>query len=130
MAWKNLKQRSLAEAMLIDHDALKELDVAHELIDWVRLKQLLSGIHSKKQGEKVWPPFMIFKALFLQSKYLIIELMLLGLWNGVNVPPAPEWCKEGWFIVELSKYCSILERESFGKNRVVFICEIKQRALE
>jgi len=34
MAWKNLKQRSLAEAMLIDHDALKELDAVHELIDW------------------------------------------------------------------------------------------------
>ena len=26
MAWKNLKQRSLADSMLIDHDALKELD--------------------------------------------------------------------------------------------------------
>ena len=25
MAWKNLKQRSLADSMLIDHDALKEL---------------------------------------------------------------------------------------------------------
>ncbi len=26
MAWKNLKQRSLAESMLIEHDALKELN--------------------------------------------------------------------------------------------------------
>ncbi|MDP0588255.1 MAG: hypothetical protein QS748_03260 [Candidatus Endonucleobacter bathymodioli] len=30
MAWKNLKQRSLADSMLIDHDAVKELDSAHE----------------------------------------------------------------------------------------------------
>jgi len=34
--------------MLIDHDALKEPDAAHELIDWSRLEQQLSGIHSKK----------------------------------------------------------------------------------
>jgi hypothetical protein len=34
MAWKNLKQRSLADSMLIDHDALKELDSVSELIDW------------------------------------------------------------------------------------------------
>jgi len=48
MAWKNLRQRSLEEAMLIDHDALKELDAVHELIDWSRLEQQLAGIHSKK----------------------------------------------------------------------------------
>ena len=55
MAWKNLKQRSLAEAMLIDHDALKELDAVHELIDWSRLEQQLSSIHPKKQSEKAEP---------------------------------------------------------------------------
>jgi len=26
MVWKNLKQRSLADSMLVDHEALKELD--------------------------------------------------------------------------------------------------------
>jgi len=26
MAWKNLKQRNLADSMLMDHEALKELD--------------------------------------------------------------------------------------------------------
>jgi hypothetical protein len=35
--------------MLIDHDALKELDAAHELIDWFPIEQLLSGIHSKRE---------------------------------------------------------------------------------
>jgi len=73
MAWKNLTQRSLADAMLIDHDALKELDAAHELIDWSRLQQQLSGIHSKKQGEKAWPPLLMFKALLLQSWYKLSD---------------------------------------------------------
>ena len=30
MAWKNLRQRSLADGMLLDHDALKELDAVHK----------------------------------------------------------------------------------------------------
>lgn len=33
MAWKNLKQRSLAESMLIEHDALKELIVDASVIE-------------------------------------------------------------------------------------------------
>jgi len=73
MAWKNLTQRSLADAMLIDHDALKELDAVHELINWSRLEKQLSGIHSKKQGEKAWPPLLMFKALLLQSWYKLSD---------------------------------------------------------
>ena len=46
MAWKNLQQRSLADSMLIEHDALKELDDVHELICWTRIESLLSNIHS------------------------------------------------------------------------------------
>ena len=33
MAWKNLKQRSLADAMIVTHEAVKELDELNELID-------------------------------------------------------------------------------------------------
>ncbi|MDP0563624.1 MAG: transposase [Candidatus Endonucleobacter sp. (ex Gigantidas childressi)] len=76
MAWKNLTQRSLADAMLIEHDAVKELDAVHELIDWSRLEQRLSQIHSKARGEKAWPPLMMFKALLLQSWYKLSDLAL------------------------------------------------------
>jgi len=37
--------------MLIENDAV------HELVDWLRLEQRLSRIHSKAQGEKAWPPY-------------------------------------------------------------------------
>ena len=69
MAWKNLKQRSLAESMMIEHEALKELDSVNELIDWSRLERLLQGIHARTKGEKSWPPLLMFKALLLQSWY-------------------------------------------------------------
>lgn len=73
MAWKNLKQRSLADSMLIDHDALKELDGVHELINWTRIEQLLSEIHSSPRGEKAWPPLLMFKALLLQIWYKLSD---------------------------------------------------------
>jgi len=69
MAWKNLKQRSLAESMMIEHEALKELDSVNELIDWSRLERLLQGIHARTKGEKSWPPLLMFKVLLLQSWY-------------------------------------------------------------
>jgi hypothetical protein len=34
MSWKNLKQTSLADALLVDHAALTELDGVHDLINW------------------------------------------------------------------------------------------------
>ena len=76
MAWKNLKQRSLADSMLIDHDALKELDDVKNLITWSRVEALLSGIHSSPKGEKAWPPLMMFKALLLQSWYSLSDPQL------------------------------------------------------
>ena len=33
MAWKNLKQRSLADALIVEHAALTELDDVHALLD-------------------------------------------------------------------------------------------------
>jgi len=62
-------QRSLADSLMIDHEALRELDDVHELIDWSRLASLLSAIHAKAKGEKAWPPLLMFKALLLQSWY-------------------------------------------------------------
>ena len=73
MAWKNLEQTTLVDAMLIDHAALKELDDVHELIDWSRVEKILSGIHTSKRGEKAWPPLLMFKALLLQSWYALSD---------------------------------------------------------
>lgn len=68
MARKNLEQTTLADAMMIEHAALKELD---ELIDRSRVEKIFSGIHTSKRGEKSWPPLLMFKALLLQSRYAL-----------------------------------------------------------
>ena len=73
MAWKNLQQTTLVDAMLIEHEALKELDDVHELINWSRIESLLAGLYSSPRGEKAWPPLMMFKALLLQSWYALSD---------------------------------------------------------
>ena len=55
MAWKGLKQRSLADSMLIDHDALKDLGSVNEQIYWSRLERLLQSIYTSPHGEKACP---------------------------------------------------------------------------
>ncbi len=55
MTWKNLKQRRLAESMLIEHKVLKESDAVYELMAWSRIETLPLGIHAKSKGEKAWP---------------------------------------------------------------------------
>ena len=63
MAWKNLKQHSFADSLLVEHHALEELDGVNDLINWQEVEGLLIHIHNKKRGEKAWPPLMMFKAL-------------------------------------------------------------------
>ena len=76
MAWKNIKQRSLAEAMVVTHEAVKELDELNDLINWSRVEQHLTQIHAKPRGEKAWPPLLMFKALLLQSWYNLSDPQL------------------------------------------------------
>ncbi len=52
MAWKNLKQRSLADALILAHAALTELDDVHALLNWSKLEAHLISIHNKAAGEK------------------------------------------------------------------------------
>jgi transposase, IS5 family len=59
--------------MLIEHEALKELDDVHELINWSRIESLLAELHSSRRGEKAWPPLLMFKALLLQSWYALSD---------------------------------------------------------
>ncbi len=59
------------------------------------------------------------------SKYLIIEFMPLGLWDGVDAPPIPSWYNEEWFVKGVTQYFSIIERIQAEKNRIIFVAELK-----
>jgi IS5 family transposase len=67
MAWKNLKQRSLADDLVSEHEALTELDDVNDFMDWQAIEDILCDIHAKRRGNSAWPPLFMFKALLLQS---------------------------------------------------------------
>uniref|UniRef100_C6E0L6 Methyltransferase domain-containing protein n=1 Tax=Geobacter sp. (strain M21) TaxID=443144 RepID=C6E0L6_GEOSM len=58
-------------------------------------------------------------------KYVIVEFMPLGLWDGVSAPPLPSWYNEQWFVDNLRNHCEILQRQELEPNRVVFVTRIK-----
>jgi len=41
MAWKNIKQQTFADDLLVVHSAIEELDDVKELIDWLEIEKLL-----------------------------------------------------------------------------------------
>jgi IS5 family transposase len=55
MAWKNLKQLSLADSLTSEHEALTELDGINELMDWEAIEHLLGDIHAKRRGNSACP---------------------------------------------------------------------------
>lgn len=69
MAWKNIKQSSLNDGMLIQHKALTELDDILKMIKWPNIEKYLVDLLSSKRGERAYSPLMMFKALLLQSGY-------------------------------------------------------------
>ncbi len=69
MSWKPLNQYSLADGLVVEHDAVRELDEVGELIDWDELEQQVSAIHAKTRGRSAYPPLLLLKALILQAWY-------------------------------------------------------------
>lgn len=69
MAWKNLRQQDLSDALLSHHEALEELDDVHEIINWSQIEQQLSHLYTSESGAKSYPPLMMFKIMILQAWY-------------------------------------------------------------
>jgi IS5 family transposase len=74
--WKILKQRSLADHLVSEHEALTELDDVNNFIDWQAIEDLLCDIHAKRRCNSAWPPLFMFKALLLQSWHNLSDLGL------------------------------------------------------
>lgn len=63
----------------------------------------------------------VFNALLSFSrKYLIVEFMPLGLWDGVTAPAVPEWYSEPSFEKSLMNRCTILQKITLETNRVLY----------
>ncbi|MDD6627677.1 MAG: hypothetical protein PUF03_05430 [Lachnospiraceae bacterium] len=67
----------------------------------------------------------IFERMYsLTNKYLIVEYMPKGLWDGIHeTPPIPRWYSEEWFVENMSKLFKISVRQKIGPNRILFFAE-------
>jgi IS5 family transposase len=59
----------LNDGMLIQDKALTELDGILKMIKWHNIEKYLVDLHNGKKGVPAYPPYMMFKALLLQSWY-------------------------------------------------------------
>jgi len=63
----------------------------------------------------------IFERLRMYSKkYVVVEFMPLGLWDGTTAPEFPAWYNQNWFKINFEYYFEILHIEQLGANRIVF----------
>jgi IS5 family transposase len=76
MAWKPQTQLSFADELIVEHNALLELDDINRFIDWTRIEVHLRGIYAKAEGNLAYAPQLMFKALLLQSWYALSDSAL------------------------------------------------------
>ena len=59
------------------------------------------------------------------KKYILVEFMPLGLWDGKYAPPLPAWYSIDYFRRAFEKYYNIILEEQLEKNRILFFGKIK-----
>lgn len=67
---------------------------------------------------------IIEKVLEFSSRYIILEFMPLGLWDGQSAPALPCWYTEQWFEDNLRKHCNLLRKEKIEENRILYLAEL------
>lgn len=53
--------------------------------------------------------------------YVLVEFMPLGLHNGENAPPLPDWYSADWFEAGMQQAFDIVGKETLEDNRVLYI---------
>jgi hypothetical protein len=60
-------------------------------------------------------------------RYVFIEFMPKGLYNGRFAPPVPAWYSLDWFRNALQAEIDILLEEKLEENRILFVGELKKQ---
>jgi len=58
-------------------------------------------------------------------RFAMIEFMPLGLWNGHNAPPVPDWYTKDWFQQIFTEFFDLVAVEELEKNRILFVGRLK-----
>ena len=58
-------------------------------------------------------------------RFIVVEFMPLGLWNGKTAPPVPDWYTKDWFQQAFSQRFDLMAVEELEKNRMLFVGRLK-----
>jgi hypothetical protein len=73
------------------------------------------------------PIEVVFRTLSSYSrKYVLVEFMPLGLYDGSTAPPLPEWYTLDWFRGNFTQHYDLLQEEKLEENRIVFVGVLKK----
>ena len=62
------------------------------------------------------------------NRFILVEFMPLGLWDGVHDPlPVPPWYTEEYFVENMQKFFRVLMRLELDTNRILFVGELKTK---
>lgn len=87
----------------------------------------LAITHHLLLSQKYNIDFIFSRFKLLANKYVIIEFMPMGLWNGKDAPPFPDWYNVDWFRKSFIEHFDLLHEEQLEKNRIVFAGKVRKQ---
>ena len=84
---------------------------------------VMALIHHLILTQKMNIIFIMYVLKLYTNKYLVIEFIPLGLWDGNDKIKVPEWYTHKWFEFHLSEKFNILNKEELAPNRIVYIAK-------
>jgi hypothetical protein len=82
----------------------------------------LALVHHLILSQKIDASFIVNRLAEMSRRYIFVEFMPLGLWDGKDAPPVPAWYTAEWFEGLLHARMEVLRRENLGPNRLLFVC--------
>lgn len=59
------------------------------------------------------------------NRYVLIEFMPLGLFDGLSAPPLPPWYTREWFRNGFARHFIVLDEIELEANRILFVGELR-----
>lgn len=67
--------------------------------------------------------FLFERLSMYTNKYVCVEFMPLGLWDGHSAPPVPTWYNEDWFTRHFQMHFRLIHKEQIDLNSLLYIGE-------
>ena len=62
------------------------------------------------------------------KKYVFIEFMPMGLYDGKHLPPLPSWYTVEWFRISFKKQFRLILEEQLEENRILFLGALRRQS--